>query len=279
MGLIVADLVKAAAEALGKAGIENAGREARALVALATRRRADRLSLEMREDAGSADEQALADILAARLRRVPLSHILGRRAFFEHEFHVTPDTLDPRPETEVLVREALAGSVRRVLDMGTGTGAIAISILAARTTAQGVASDVSTAALAVAEKNATRIGVSDRLALIESDWFGAVQGRFDLIVSNPPYVALDEMEALAPELAFEPRIALTDEGDGLAAYRAIAAGAGDHLTAGGRLLVEIGWQQGAAVSALFEAAGLADVRVLRDLDGRDRVVAAQKTQD
>ena len=233
-----------------------------------TRERPNDLTLEMFEIA-----------LTARARRQPVSQILGRRAFWKHEFIVTPDVLDPRPETETLVEAALARPWRRVLDLGTGSGAILLSLLAARPAAAGTGVDISDAALAVARRNAAKLDVADRAALIRSDWFSAVTGTFDLILSNPPYIAAAEMGALMPEVRdHEPRIALTDEGDGLQAYRAITAGVGRHLAPGGALMVEIGPTQGAAVSALFSAGGLADVSVLPDLDGRDRVVVAHAEQ-
>ena len=221
--------------------------------------------------------EALAEAVAARIRRQPVSQITGRRAFWTHEFRVTPDVLDPRPETEALIAAALDLPWRSVLDLGTGSGAILVSLLAARPGAVGTGTDLSPAALAVARGNAEAIGVS--AAFIESDWFSAVSGRFDLIVSNPPYIAAEEMPGLAPEVRdWEPRVALTDEGDGLSAYRAICAGAGAHLSPGGHLLVEIGAAQGAAVADLMRRAGLEGVRILPDLDGRDRVVCGKLSQ-
>ncbi|MCV6593168.1 MAG: peptide chain release factor N(5)-glutamine methyltransferase [Silicimonas sp.] len=212
----------------------------------------------------------------ARAERRPLSHITGRRAFWTHEFLVTPDVLDPRPETETLIECALKHPFERFLDLGTGSGAIAVSLLAERPGARGVASDVSEQAVLVAGENALRAGVIDRLILPLSDWYADLGGRYDLIVSNPPYIALAEMADLTPEVReHEPRGALTDEGDGLSAYRAIARGAPDHLTPGGRLIVEIGPRQAEDVTAIFAAAGLVDIACHRDLDGRDRVVEAR----
>ena len=211
-------------------------------------------------------------ILDARVERQPLSQIIGRRDCWKHEFRVTQDTLDPRPDTETLVEAALKAPWNSVLDLGTGTGAILISLLAERPGATGLATDISEAALMIARENAARIGVSARF--IVADWFDGVAGSFDLIVSNPPYIALAEMADLPPEVArWEPHLALTDGGDGLGAYRAIAAGARVHLNPGGRVLVEIGWQQAADVGAIFAAIG-AETRVLRDLGGRDRVIRA-----
>lgn len=218
--------------------------------------------------------------LAERARRKPVSQIIGSRAFWRHDFTVTPDVLDPRPETETLVAAALEQPFARLLDLGTGSGCILISLLADRPSAQGVGTDISEAALAVAGENARRLGLAARARFLRSDWFGGVTGRFDLIVSNPPYIAEAEMAGLAPEVRdWEPRAALTPGGDGLGAYRAIAAGAGARLMAGGRLIVEIGPAQAGAVAALLEAQGFPPPEIRRDLDRRDRVVIATKPGD
>ncbi|CUH53267.1 peptide chain release factor N(5)-glutamine methyltransferase [Shimia marina] len=275
MSLTIAALIAQAVERLKSVGFEDPGREARLLVAKATEISAARLSLEAREAATEQQQSTLNSLLARRVAREPMSHIIGQRAFYKHDFKVTADTLDPRPETEALILAALERPFSRLLDLGTGTGAIAFSLLAERPTATGIATDLSQGALSVARENAVAVGVADRVELIQSDWYAHVSGTYDLIVSNPPYIALEEMPSLAPELSYEPRMALTDEADGLTAYRKIAAGAPAHLTSGGWLMVEIGWQQGTDVAALFEAAGLKNIAVLPDLDGRDRVVTGQ----
>lgn len=269
------DLLRTTTKALAAAGIDGGPREARLIVADAANLPLSRLTLELQEPVADAVQTRVLRMAARRFSREPLSHILGRRAFYEHDFKVTSAVLDPRPETEALVIEALRQPFTRVLDLGTGSGAIAISLLSARPKTQGVATDLSQPALDVAAENAAAIGVSRRLTLLQSNWYAALDGRFDLIVSNPPYIALDEMAALAPELSFEPRMALTDEADGLTAYRAITKGAPDYLQPKGRLMVEIGWQQGADVAALFAEAGLREIAVLPDLDGRDRLVVGQ----
>lgn len=211
--------------------------------------------------------------IAARALRQPVAQIVGFRDFWAHRFRVTRDTLDPRPETEALVEAALERSWRTVLDLGTGTGAILISLLAARKGSRGMGTDVSEAALEVARFNARQIGVDARFR--RADWFDGVSGEFDLIVSNPPYIAAAEMADLSPDVRdWEPRGALTDGGDGLSAYRAIAAGAARHLTPGGAVLAELGATQGADVAAIFAGAG-ARTSLLPDLDGRDRVVLAE----
>ncbi|MEJ2030780.1 MAG: peptide chain release factor N(5)-glutamine methyltransferase [Maritimibacter sp.] len=270
-----------AALALGRARLEEAGidnpmGDARRLMAAALGIETGRLTLHARDALSAEAEAVFFQDIADRAARKPVSHIIGGREFYGRWFKVSGDVLDPRPETETLIEQALSEEFSEVLDLGTGTGCILLTLLAERLEATGIGADKSSAALAVAERNASDLGLTGRAALVESDWFGAVGGQFDLIVSNPPYIALDEMPALAPELSYEPRMALTDEGDGLTAYRIIAAGAGEHLRPGGRLLVEIGAGQGAAVADLFRTAGFADVAVLPDLDGRDRVVKGRK---
>lgn len=267
----------AAAISLGAgrlSGIENPAEEARRLLAHAAG--VDRSRLPLLELEAFSHEVMDRYIGAVRRRAAgePMSHILGYRAFWKHRFRVTPDVLDPRPETETLVAAALELPFSRVLDLGVGSGCILVSLLAERPQARGVGIDISEKAVLIAGENAAAAGVADRIILPISDWWDDVGGRYDLIVSNPPYIAADEMAGLAPELAREPRNALTDEGDGLGAYRAIAAKVLGHLTPGGRLLLEIGPTQAAAVSDMLAQAGLENIAVYPDLDGRDRVLSA-----
>ncbi|MFN3208916.1 MAG: peptide chain release factor N(5)-glutamine methyltransferase [Roseovarius sp.] len=276
MSQTVADLVRHAGNILRTAGIEDPQREARILVALAMDSEADRVGLMGPDPVPAGAMARLAALLDRRAGlRVPLSHLTGRRAFYDHEFEVSGDVLDPRADTEILVETALTEPFRQVLDLGTGSGCILLSLLAARPDAGGIGTDASPEALDVADRNARRLGLADRCLFLQADWYWGVEGRFDLIVSNPPYIAADEMPGLAPELAHEPRMALTDEGDGLDAYRVIVPGAVDHLTPGGRLLVEIGWKQGAAVRRIFDAAGFCEVAITPDIEGRDRVVGGK----
>lgn len=264
-----------AVQQLEKAGVPDPLRDATVLLSDALQvprhRLADSLLSPLPEQAATRFAQAIS----ARANRQPVSQIIGRRAFWKHDFLVTRDTLDPRPETETLIEAALKLPFERVLDLGTGSGAILISLLDERRQASGVGTDISAAALQVAQRNAAAIGVAAEFIL--SDWFTDVQGQFDLIVSNPPYIALSEMAELSPEVReWEPWGALTDNGDGLAAYRSIAAGALSHLLSGGRLLVEIGPTQAEDVIAIFTGSGLVETQIHRDLDGRDRVIMAQK---
>lgn len=219
----------------------------------------------------------LVQAVEKRARRMPMSHILGFRDFWKHRFSVTPDVLDPRPETETLVEVALQEPFEKVLDLGVGSGAILVSLLGEQAKATGVGTDISEAGILVAGANAESAGVADRLLLVLSDWWDDVGGTYDLIVSNPPYIAADEMLGLSPEVrAHEPRIALTDGADGLTAYGIIAEQAANFLRPGGRILLEIGPTQAHAVRQLLTIGGLDPIGVYKDLDGRDRVIGARK---
>lgn len=266
-----------AVTALRRAGVEDAARDARRLFDHAYEAGARAPEPQTRDAPNDMTLELFEIALSDRIARKPVSQIIGRRAFWRHEFDVNCDVLDPRPDTETLVEAALGGPVSRVLDLGTGSGCILLSVLADRPAATGLGVDLSEAALSVARRNAARIGVAeDRVAWRRSDWFAHVTGRFDLIVSNPPYIAAAEMDELQPEVRLhEPRMALTDEGDGLGAYRIICRDAPGALCPGGRLMVEIGPSQAVAVCALMAGAGLEAIEVIRDLDGRDRVVAAR----
>lgn len=269
----------AATARLRAAGVDDPARDARVLLAHAARIEASRVTLIAPEELAPEIAERYDQLIALRAIRVPVSHLLGEREFYGRRFRVSRDVLDPRPETETLIEAALSEPFDHVLDLGTGSGCILITLLAERTSASGVGVDLSESACLQTSANAVHHQVQDRVEVLQSDWFGNIEGEFDLIVSNPPYISLSEMEALSPEVReHEPRMALTDEGDGLGAYRRIAAGVPDFLLPGGRLLVEIGPTQGAAVAALFDAAGLSETRVIPDLDGRDRVVFARMPQ-
>ena len=271
-----AQAMVAATARLRAAGVADPARDARLLLAHAARIEASRVTLIAPDELSPEISDRYEQLISLRAIRVPVSHLLGERDFYGRRFKVSRDVLDPRPETETLVEVALSEPFDRVLDLGVGSGCILVTLLAERPSAMGVGVDVSEAACLQASANAVMHRVQDRAGIIQSDWFGRVGGTFDLIVSNPPYIALDEMEGLSAEVReHEPRLALTDEGDGLGAYRRIAAGAPDYLLPGGRILVEIGPTQARQVSTLFDAAGLADIRAIPDLDGRDRVISAR----
>lgn len=256
------DLLRKGAATLSDAGIPDPMREARILWRATP----------------DEDPDAYLAKIAGRAERRPLSQVLGYRDFYKHRFIITSDVLDPRPDTETVIETALQEPFIRVLDLGTGSGCILLSLLTEQEAATGVGTDLSQAALDVAAQNARALELTARATFLQSDWFADVSGQFDLIVSNPPYIAADEMDDLQPEVRrFEPRSALTDEGDGLSAYRLIAAQAIAYLTQGGRLIFEIGPTQARAVTAMMLNAGLTDVQVIPDLDGRPRVVVGKKS--
>ena len=261
-----------ASEKLAAAGIEAPRDEAQRIWNAAFPRRYQDYD-EARDGSAMARFQ---EFVVRRTQREPLAHITGGRYFWNHRFKVTSDVLDPRPDTETLVELALSDPFERVLDIGTGSGCIVISLLAERTTATGMGTDISEKALAIAAQNARMAEVEHALELRLSNWFNAMTGQFDLIVSNPPYISAKDMTQLQPEVRnFEPHMALTDNADGLTAYRVIAAEVPRHLTPGGRLLVEIGFDQADQVIALFREAGLEDITCHTDLNGKDRVIAAR----
>lgn len=273
--LTVAEALRAAVLKLREVGVPDAPGDARVLLADAMGMGTDRLTLHLPDPLAPEAEARLAAHLTARAARQPVSQIIGRRLFWGMEFIVTPQVLDPRPETEVLVAAAISRPFVRLLDLGTGSGAILLACLRAMPMATGLGVDLSPGALVVARRNAAALGLERRAGLALSDWFSAVPGRYDLIVSNPPYIAADEMPALEPEVRLhEPQMALSPGGDGLGAYRRITAGAMARLMPGGRILLEIGPTQGAAVRAMFEAQGFERCALLPDLDGRDRVAMA-----
>jgi len=269
-------LVEQGAARLARAGIEAPRKEARRLLAHALGVDPGRLA-GMEHDAAPAEgAAAYLPMIERRAARAPLSHIVGYRDFWTHRFRVTTDVLDPRPETEKLVAAALEAPFARLLDLGTGSGCLATTLLAERPEATGVATDISAAALDVARDNAARLGVADRLAFVRADWAEGLAGPFDLIVSNPPYIPVGEIAGLAPEVRdHEPRGALTDGDDGLSAHARIAVAAPALLAPGGRLIVEIGPGQRDPVSELFAAAGLVVAGTRADMDGRVRAVLAK----
>lgn len=220
--------------------------------------------------------------VARRARREPVSHILGRKGFWKIMLSVTPDVLTPRPDTESILDVVLPaypeGMRFSVLDLGVGSGAILLAILAERPAARGLGVDTSEEALAVARENAANLDLNDRAAFLRGDWTaGLGDDSFDVVVSNPPYIPTAHIETLDPEVRdHEPRLALDGGEDGLDAYRLLAPEILRVLKPGGLLAVEIGHDQSAAVEALFRAAGAAQVRTVKDLALRDRVVTGFK---
>ncbi len=274
--MTAAEAMVAAAARLRAAGVPDPARDARVLLAHAARIDAARVTLIAPEDLAPEIEERFDQLISLRSIRVPVSHLVGERAFYGRRFKVSRDVLDPRPETETLIEGALAVPFETVLDLGTGSGCILVTLLAETPSARGLGVDVSEAACLQASANAVLHRVEARADIRQSDWFADVDETFDLIASNPPYLAGYEMNEVAPELReHEPRVALTDEGDGLSAYRVIASQAAQYLNPNGRVMVEIGWRQGASVRTIFEKNGWSGIVVMPDLGGRDRVIHAQ----
>lgn len=226
------------------------------------------------------DETArVAALVQRRLDGEPIAYIVGEREFFGLPFKVSPAVLIPRPDTELIVELALERLPQggRLLDMGTGSGAIAVACAHGRSDAQVTALDVSADALAIARANAAANGATVRF--LHSDWFAAIAGeRFELIASNPPYIASGDAHLAQGDLRFEPTGALTDHADGLSAMRTIVAGAPGHLAPGGWLLLEHGYDQAAAVRALLDGRGFLEVQSWRDLAGIERVSGGRLAQ-
>lgn len=272
----ISQVLAAARDRLARAGCDQASLDARLLLqAAAGLSHSDIVAWPGR----TIEEDALIHFQAFLDRRSahePVSRILGSREFYGRDFRVTPDVLDPRPDTETLVDAALAVMTPglRVLDLGAGSGAIIVTLLAECPSATGVAVDISEAALTVAKGNAEALGVGARMAFMQGNWFQPVIGRFGLIVSNPPYIPDHDIDGLAPDVKdFDPHGALAGGADGLDAYRAIAAGAMDHLEADGWVMVEIGAGQANGVTGIFASHGFRTMGQHRDLGGHVRCLA------
>ncbi len=302
-GLELAQARRRLAQAFRAAGLDTPQLDARLLLQHATGLSHAALIAEERRLLTAAEAECLRELARRRLHlREPVSRIIGKRAFFGRDFLVTPHVLDPRPDTEALVEATLKlrrqieahheGTGSRagqgvawpiICDLGTGSGAIIVSLLAEWPAARGLAVDISPAALRVTRHNARAHGVAHRLLCVRGNWLDAIGGPLDIVVSNPPYITEREMRALPPEVRHDPTLALAGGTDGLVPHRAIARRAADVLRPGGWLLAEVGTRrQAEAALALFaETAGLEPVEsilpaVLPDLAGRPRAVTLRK---
>lgn len=282
MSLTLVQAWTQARDRLSAAGVEGPVIDARLLVEAAAGATRTDIIADPHRALTQAQAAALDGYLARRERREPVSHILGRKGFWKIMVGVTPDVLTPRPDTETLVdlilRDLPEGRSFSILDLGVGSGAILLAILAERPAGKGLGVDVSDAALAVARENAANLGLAQRTALLRGDWtLGLADESFDVVVSNPPYVASGDIPTLAPEVRdHEPRVALDGGPDGLDAYRRLAPEILRVLKPGGRFAVEIGAGQAAAVLGQFAAAGAVGLETARDLGDRDRVVAGRR---
>ncbi len=232
---------------------------------------------------GAVAADRLARFAARRLRHEPVSRILGRREFWSLSLAVTPDVLDPRPDTEAVVETVLRalgarqGNALRVLDLGTGSGALLCALLHACPRGTGVGLDLSFAACLVARGNLRALGLGARGAVVQGSWGAALRGPFDVIVANPPYIPRADLARLGPEVAdYDPPLALDGGPDGLDPYRAMVPQLPDLLAPGGVAALEGGWDQGAAIGAMLQSAGLVGVDLCRDLAGHARVAFGRK---
>lgn len=276
----IAALLRSAAERLRNAGVDEPRREARLLLALATGSpAAARLATSTLPP---ETVERFAQLVRRRAAREPMAHLRGRVGFWDVELLVGPGVLVPRPETETLVEAALAAFPDRtaaltILDLGTGSGCLALTLLHLYPNARAVAVDRATAAIACCTENAVRLGLADRLELVQGDWAAAPAGPFDLIVSNPPYVAEHEFEALQPEVRdHEPHLALLGGPDGLDAYRALLPVAARRLAPAGHVILELGAGQADAVTALLDRHGLVRDGLRADLAGFPRALVARR---
>lgn len=279
-------LLRDTAVALTAAGIDNVRFEARLLLSHATGLTIEQLIPRGPDAAPAAAAATLRELTARRVRREPMAYILGEREFWGLPFKVSPAVLVPRPDSETVIETVLdllpdRSRKLRILDLGLGSGCLLLTLLREYPQATGVGIDASEAALAVAQANAEALGVAPRARLATGDWRQAgwtdrLEGPFDLLVSNPPYIESVAVEGLMPEVArHEPRLALDGGADGLAAYRIIAAALPALVVPGGWAIVEVGEGQAPEIASLFAAEGLVPRPSRKDLGGIERVVPAQ----
>lgn len=261
-------------ERLKEVGISNGARESKKILAFVTNHEYSALNWMQEFKISKEIKFKFIDLIEQRVSGAPISKIIGKRLFFNSEFFVNENVLDPRPETEVVVSVALEKNFSTVLDLGTGTGCIVISLLKERPDVVGVSVDISEECLNVAKINAETNGVLDRVKFIHSDWFSNVTSRFDLIVSNPPYIGLSELNDLSREVKnFDPKVALFGGRDGLNCYEAIFNDVSRFLNPGGWLITEVGYAQSSIVKKFFLNNGFIDIKVTKDLDLNNRVVS------
>lgn len=267
-------------------GFADAALDARLLLEHVCATDVQTLLAEPEREVSEEEERTFLSLIARRAAHEPLAYIVGEQEFMGLPFVVTPDVLIPEQDTEILVEEAMRQMEdnSRILDLCTGSGCILLSLLHYSNGCTGVGTDLSEAALAVAGRNAEALGLAGQCTWLSGDLFSALEGaegipqRYDLIVSNPPYIPAAVIETLAEEVqGHEPRMALDGGADGLDFYRRIIGEAQRHLVIGGRVMLEIGYDQGERVPALLREAGFIEVEVYRDYGGNDRVVSAVRS--
>jgi len=274
--MTVQELLTASQAKLRECGISDPVRDARLLLADCLELRTQNLNLLDNSCISEIKISKFWRMINERCKRKPVSKILGYRSFWGRDFEINENVLDPRGDTETLIELILDCNFENMLELGTGSGAIAITVLAERPEVTCVATDISQYALNTARTNSKRHGVESRLKLLYSNWFDKISGSFDIIVSNPPYISSKEYAQLSAEvLKYDPKISLTLGGDGLEAYREILSQALEKLSKNGHIFLEIGYTQANAVGHLFKEAGFQQIKVHKDLGSRDRVISAK----
>ena len=272
----VQELLIASQAKLRECGINDPIRDARLLLADCLELRTQNLNLLNDSYISEIKISKFRRMVKERCKRKPVSKILGYRSFWGRDFEINENVLDPRGDTETLIELILDCKFENMLELGTGSGAIAITVLAERPEVTCVATDISEYALKTASANSKRHGVESRLKLLHSNWFEKISGSFDVIVSNPPYISSEEYAQLSAEVVkYDPKISLTLGGDGLEAYREILSQALEKLSKNGHIFLEIGYTQANAVGHLFREAGFQQIKVHKDLGSRDRVISAK----
>ncbi len=272
----VQELLIASQAKLRECGISDPIRDARLLLADCLELRTQNLNLLNDSYISEIKISKFRRMVKERCKRKPVSKILGYRSFWGRDFEINENVLDPRGDTETLIELILDCKFENMLELGTGSGAIAITVLAERPEVTCVATDISEYAIKTASKNSKRHGVESRLKLLHSNWFEKISGSFDVIVSNPPYISSEEYAQLSAEVVkYDPKISLTLGGDGLEAYREILSQALEKLSKNGHIFLEIGYTQANAVGHLFREAGFQQIKVHKDLGSRDRVISAK----
>ena len=274
--MTVKELLIASQAKLREYGISDPVRDVRLLLSGCLEVRTQNLNLLDDSYISEIEISKFWRMIHERCKRKPVSKILGYRSFWGRDFEINENVLDPRGDTETLIELILDCKFENMLELGTGSGAIAITVLAERPEVTCVATDISEYALKTASTNSKRHGVESRLKLLHSNWFEKISGSFDVIVSNPPYISSEEYAQLSAEVVkYDPKISLTLGGDGLEAYREILSQASEKLSKNGHIFLEIGYTQANAVGHLFREAGFQQIKVHKDLSSRDRVISAK----
>ncbi len=261
---------------LSHSGIESAARDARILTAYALEVPISDLSLKINDRVSANIIFKLEKLILRRIKREPISKILGRREFWGRIFSINKNVLDPRADTETLIDYVIEKPVKTVLELGTGSGVIAVTLACEWKEVHVTATDISEDALLLAQKNAEKFNIENKIQFLKSDWFDNVEGKFDLIISNPPYIGWIEQDKICTEVTkYDPEIALFAGFDGFDAYKKIIPGLAKYLNPDGFVVLEIGASQSNLVKDIMNLSGFFNVDIVKDLSGKDRVIAAK----